>query len=108
MLLLLVMVISIICLYGTDLVHCLLPMCCNEYYSFVPTLWYVTTRFTLPDEKELPAIYTVAYVYITYNDVMAINLGSEEIMYYSVMYHVFLEFLWKSKVNFGFQEFWVE
>ena len=103
MLLLLVMVISIICLYGTDLVHCLLPMFWNEYYSFVPTLWYVmqistndfyietTTRFTLPDEKELPAIYTVAYVYITYNDVMAINLGSEEIMYYSVMCHIFLE-----------------
>ena len=32
-----------------------------------------STRFTLPDEKELPAIDTVAYVYITYKDVMAIN-----------------------------------
>ena len=104
MLLLSVMVISIICLYGIDLVYCLLPMFCNEYYSFVATtLWYVmqistndfytetTTRFTLPDEKELPAIYTVAYVYITYNDVMAINLGPEEKMYYSVMHHIFLE-----------------
>lgn len=39
-----------------------------------------TTRFTLPDEKELPAIDTVAYVYITYKDVMSINLGSGEIM----------------------------
>ena len=77
MLLLSVMVISIICLYGTDLVHCLLPMFCNEYYSFVTTLWYVmqistndfymetSARFTLPNEKELPAIDTVAYVYIT-------------------------------------------
>lgn len=95
MLLLSVMVISIICLYGTDLVHCLLPMFCNEYYSFVTTLWYLmqistndfymetSARFTLPNEKELPAIDTVAYVYITYKDVVAINLGSEEIMYYS-------------------------
>lgn len=95
MLLLSVMVISIICLYGTDLVHCLLPMLCNEYYSFVTTLWYLmqistndfymetSARFTLPNEKELPAIDTVAYVYITYKDVVAINLGSEEIMYYS-------------------------
>lgn len=103
MLLLSVMVISNICLYGTDLVHCLLPMFCNEYYSFVTTLWYVmqistndfymetSARFTLPNEKELPAIDTVAYVYITYKDVVAINLGSEEIMYYSVMYHIFLE-----------------
>lgn len=103
MLLLSVIVISIISLYGTDLVHCLLPMFWNEYYSFVPTLWYVmqistndfyiktSTRFTLPDEKELPAIDTVAYVYITYKDEVAINLGSEEIMCYCVMYHIFLE-----------------
>ena len=39
MLLLSAMVISIIYLYGTDLVHGLLsPMLCNEYYSFVRTL----------------------------------------------------------------------
>ena len=30
----------------------------------------------------MPAIYTVVYGHITYNDVVAINLGSEEIMYY--------------------------
>ena len=34
-----------------------------------------STRFTLKDEKELPAVDTVAYVCITYKDVVAINLS---------------------------------
>lgn len=50
-----------------------------------------STRFTLKDEKELPAVDTVAYVCITYKDVVAINLSLEEMIYYSVMYHIFLE-----------------
>ena len=63
-----------------------------RYANFHERFYVKTsTRFTLPDEKELPVIDTVAYVYITYKDVVAINLGSEEIMYYSVMYHIFLE-----------------
>lgn len=94
------MVISIICLYGTAFTHVLQRVLLVCPYVMV---WYVmqistndfyietTTRFTLPDEKDLPAIDTVAYVYMTYKDEVAINLGSEEIMYYSVMYHIFLE-----------------